>query len=82
MLSQVNRVLELPSPLINLDLLEATSELRKDAPPFAALMRLEEPKYTIEQIGAKCGKSPAYVAARLRLTELAAPVAEAFAKDG
>lgn len=52
-----------------------------EAQRFAALMRLEEPKYTIEQIGAKCGKSPVYVAARLRLIELAAPVAEAFAKD-
>ncbi len=52
-----------------------------EAQGFAALMRLEEPKYTIEQIGAKCGKSPVYVAARLRLIELAAPVAEAFAKD-
>lgn len=52
-----------------------------EAAGFAALMRLEEPKYTIEQIGAKCGKNPSYVAARLRLTELAAPVAEAFAKD-
>ena len=52
-----------------------------EAQGFAALMRLEEPKYTIEMIGAKCGKNPAYVAARLRLTELAAPVAEAFAKD-
>jgi ParB family chromosome partitioning protein len=52
-----------------------------EAQGFAALMRLEEPKYSIEQIGAKYGKNPSYVAARLRLTELAAPVAEAFAKD-
>ena len=52
-----------------------------EAQGFAALMRLEEPKYSIEQVSAKCGKSPAYVAARLRLTELAAEVVEAFAKD-
>jgi ParB family chromosome partitioning protein len=52
-----------------------------EAHGFAILMRLEEPKYTIEQIGAKCGKNPSYVAARLRLTELAAPVAEAFARN-
>lgn len=52
-----------------------------EAQGFAALMRLEEPKYTIEQISDKCGKSPAYVASRLRLTELVAPVAEAFTKD-
>jgi ParB family chromosome partitioning protein len=44
-------------------------------------MRLEEPQYSVEQVSAKCGKSPAYVAARLRLTELAAEVVEAFAKD-
>jgi ParB family chromosome partitioning protein len=52
-----------------------------EAQGFAALMRLEEPQYSIEQVGAKCGKTPAYVAARLRLTELAAEVVEAFAKD-
>ena len=52
-----------------------------EAQGFAALMRLEEPKYRIEQVSAKCGKGPAYVAARLRLTELAAEVVEAFAKD-
>ena len=34
-------------------------------------MQLEEPKYSIEQVSARCGKTPAYVAARLRLTELA-----------
>ncbi|MDR3727560.1 MAG: ParB/RepB/Spo0J family partition protein [Terracidiphilus sp.] len=52
-----------------------------EAQGFAALMRLEEPKYSIEQIGAKVGKSPVYVAARLRLVELSHAVAEAFAKD-
>ena len=48
---------------------------------FAALMRLGESPLTIEQIGAKCGKSPVYVLGRLRLMELAPEVAEAFAKD-
>jgi len=52
-----------------------------EAQGFAALMRLEESQYSIEQVSAKCGKSPAYVASRLRLTELAAEVVEAFAKD-
>jgi ParB family chromosome partitioning protein len=52
-----------------------------EAQGFAALMRLEEPKYSIEQIGAKVGKNPAYIAARLRLVELAPAVVEAFAKD-
>ena len=36
---------------------------------------------TVEQIGAKVGKSPAYVAARARLAQLAPTVTEAFAKD-
>jgi ParB family chromosome partitioning protein len=48
---------------------------------FAALIRLEEPKYSIEQIGAKVGKNPVYIAARLKLVELAPAVVEAFAKD-
>ena len=52
-----------------------------EAQGFAALMRLGEPPLTIEQIAAKCGKSPAYVAGRIRLTELVAEAAEAFAKD-
>jgi ParB family chromosome partitioning protein len=52
-----------------------------EAQGFAALMRLEEPKYSIEQIGAKVGKNPVYVAARLRLVELAPTVVEAFSKD-
>lgn len=53
----------------------------EEAQGFRALLRLEEPKYSIEQISAKTGKSPAYVASRLKLTELAFPVIEAFAKD-
>jgi len=52
-----------------------------EAQGFAALMRLEEPKYSIEQISAKCGKSPAYICGRLRLTELVPVVVEVFAKD-
>lgn len=52
-----------------------------EAQGFAALMRLEEPKYSIEQIGAKVGKNPVYIAARLKLVELAPAVVEAFAKD-
>jgi len=52
-----------------------------EAQGFRMLMRLDESGYSIEQIAAKCGKSPAYVAARLRLTELSPAVTEAFAKD-
>jgi ParB family chromosome partitioning protein len=60
---------------------------RKDVHPleeaqgFRALLNLDEPKYSIEQIAAKTGKSTAYCLARLKLTELAPAVVEAFAKD-
>lgn len=50
----------------------------EEAQGFKALLNLEDPKYSIEQIAAKVGKPPAYCAARVRLTELAAPVVEAF----
>ena len=50
----------------------------EEAQGFKALLNLEDPKYSIEQIGAKVGKSPAYCATRVRLTELAVPVVEAF----
>jgi transcriptional regulator len=53
----------------------------EEAQGFRALLNLDEPKYSIEQISAKTGKSPAYVAARLRLTELVPAVVEAFYKD-
>jgi ParB family chromosome partitioning protein len=53
----------------------------EEAQGFAALLRLAEPAYSIEQIAAKCGKQPGYVASRVRLTELAPAVVEAFAKD-
>lgn len=53
----------------------------EEAEGFASLLHLEEPKYSIEQIAAKCGKHPGYVLSRIRLTELAPAVTEAFAKD-
>jgi ParB family chromosome partitioning protein len=46
-----------------------------------ALLELDEPKYSIELIAAKTGKSSAYCAARLRLTELAPVAVDAFLKD-
>ena len=52
-----------------------------EAQGFAALLRLEEPKYSVELIAAKCGKSAGYVASRLRLTELAQAAVDAFTKD-
>jgi ParB family chromosome partitioning protein len=53
----------------------------EEANGFRALLSLEEPKYSIEQIAAKTGKSPMYVAARLRLTELSQTAVDAFYRE-
>jgi ParB family chromosome partitioning protein len=53
----------------------------EEAQGFRALLNLEEPRYTIEQIAARTGKSPAYCVGRLKLTELSPAVVEAFSKD-
>jgi ParB family chromosome partitioning protein len=53
----------------------------EEANGFRALLNLEEPKYSIEQIAAKTGKSPVYVAGRLKLTELVPVVVEAFYRE-
>ena len=60
---------------------------RKDVHPmeeaqgFRALLDLEEPKYSIEQIGARVGKNPAFIAQRLKLTDLVASAVDAFYAD-
>jgi ParB family chromosome partitioning protein len=60
---------------------------RKDVHPleeaqgFRALLDLEEPKYSIEQIAAKVGKSAVFVAARLKLADLVPAAVEAFYAD-
>jgi ParB family chromosome partitioning protein len=53
----------------------------EEAQGFRALLNLEEPKYSIEQIAARTGKSPVFVAARLKLTELVPVVVEAFYRE-
>ncbi len=53
----------------------------EEAQGFRALLNLDEPKYSIEQIAAKTGKSPVYCAQRIKLTELFPAVVEAFYKD-
>jgi ParB family chromosome partitioning protein len=63
------------------NLIRADVHPMEEANGFRALLNLEEPKYSIEQIAAKTGKSPAYCAQRVKLTELTAAVTEAFAKD-
>ena len=50
----------------------------EEAQGLKALLNLEDPKYSIEQVAAKVGKTPAYCAQRIRLTELSVPVVEAF----
>lgn len=50
----------------------------EEAQGFRALLNLEEPHYSVEQIAAKIGKSPAYVTTRLKLTDLTSAVVEAF----
>jgi ParB family chromosome partitioning protein len=53
----------------------------EEAQGFRALLALEEPTYSIEQIAAKVGKTPTYCASRLRLTELVPVVVEAFYRE-
>jgi len=53
----------------------------EEAQGFRALLDLEEPKYSIEQIAARTGKSALYIAGRLKLTELIPAVVDAFYKD-
>jgi ParB family chromosome partitioning protein len=50
----------------------------EEAQGFRALLDLDEPKYSIEQIAAKVGKSPVFVASRLKLTDLVTAVVDAF----
>ncbi len=53
----------------------------EEAQGFAALLRLDEPKYSIDQIAARTGKSPAFVAQRLKLTELVPSAVDAFYQE-
>ena len=53
----------------------------EEAHGFRALLNLDEPKYSVEQIAAKTGKSPAYVTTRIKLTELSTPVVDAFYEE-
>ena len=53
----------------------------EEAQGFRALLDLEDPKYSIEQIAAKVGKSPVFVASRLKLSELVPAAVDAFYAD-
>jgi hypothetical protein len=45
------------------DLIRAEIRPMEEAQGFRALLNIEEPKYSIEQIAARVGKTPAFVAA-------------------
>jgi ParB family transcriptional regulator, chromosome partitioning protein len=60
------------------NLIRADVHPMEEANGLRALLMLEEPKYTVEQLAAKIGKTPSFVASRVRLTELIAPAVEAF----
>ncbi len=60
------------------NLIRAEIHPMEEAEGFARLLALEEPKYSIEQIGAQVGKSPAFVASRLKLIDLMPTAVEAF----
>jgi ParB family transcriptional regulator, chromosome partitioning protein len=50
----------------------------EEAEGYKRLLALAEQTYTVEQIAAKVGKTPGYIATRLKLTELCDDVAAAF----
>jgi len=60
------------------NLIRAEIHPMEEAEGFSALLRLDEPKYSIEQIGAKVGKSPVFVASRLKLLDLVPTVVDVF----
>ncbi|WP_433965197.1 ParB/RepB/Spo0J family partition protein [Tunturiibacter gelidiferens] len=53
----------------------------EEAQGFKALLDLEDPTYSIEQIAARTGKQPTFVAARLKLIDLVPSAVEAFYRD-
>jgi len=63
------------------DLIRADVHPMEEATGFARLLALDEPKYSIEQLAARTGKNPAYVASRLKLIDLVPIVVEAFYRD-
>jgi len=60
------------------NLIRAEIHPMEEAEGFARLLALEEPKYSIEQIAARVGKQPSFVAQRIRLIDLVPAAVEAF----
>jgi ParB family chromosome partitioning protein len=91
--AQMAEVATVPVRIVNLTDAEAMEAalvenlIRSDVHPmeeatgFARLLALDEPKYSIEQLAARTGKNPAYVAARLKLVDLVPNAVEAFYRD-
>jgi ParB family transcriptional regulator, chromosome partitioning protein len=66
---------------VGLDLIRAEIHPMEEAQGFRALLDLDEPKYSIEQIAAKVGKTPVFVASRLKLADLVPAAVDAFYAD-
>jgi len=91
--AQMAEVTTIPVRIVNLSDAQAVEMSivenlqRKDVHPleeaqgFRALLDLDEPKYSIEQIAAKVGKSAVFVASRLKLTDLVPAAVDAFYAD-
>ena len=60
------------------NLIRAEIHPMEEAEGFARLLALEEPKYSIEQIGARWANRPSFVASRLKLVDLVPAAVEAF----
>jgi len=60
------------------NLIRAEIHPMEEAEGFARLLALEEPKYSIEQIAAKVGKHPSFVASRLKMVDLVPAAVDAF----
>jgi len=60
------------------NLIRAEIHPMEEAEGFARLLALNEPKYSIEQIAARVGKQPSFVAQRIRLIDLVPEAVEAF----
>jgi ParB family chromosome partitioning protein len=63
------------------NLIRADVHPMEEAQGFKALLDLDDPSYSIEQIAAKTGKQPAFVAARLKLIDLVPAAVDAFYRD-
>jgi ParB family chromosome partitioning protein len=60
------------------NLIRAEIHPMEEAEGFARLLSLEKPKYSIEQLGARVGKSAAFIASRLKLVDLVPAAVDAF----